>query len=442
MTLTPEAVDLLGRLEAYGVRLGLETTRGVLGALGQPQRSFPSVLIAGTNGKGSTAALLAAMASAAGYCTGLYTSPHLEDVEERIRIDGQAVPGGWVSEGLVRVVQAAERALGHLPTYFEALTAAAFQIFADQRVDLAVLEVGLGGRLDATNVSEPVLSLITEIGLEHRQFLGQTVESIAQEKAGILRGGCCAVAWTERPEVRRTLRRRARELGARLVIGPEVAAVSVVEETGWEGQRLELRTPVGDYRMRMALLGRHQAKNLALAALGAEELVRQGWKGLDRRAVVQGAAACRWPGRLERVVTPDGVSVLLDAAHNPDGARALSRFLEGRGTSYDLLFGALADKEVERVFPPLARLARRVVLTAPDTPRAIPPESLRRVLGCAEAVVRPESAAALSAALDGVGDLLVVCGSIYLAGEIRALLRQRFGTPQAAKEVSLYDSES
>ena len=322
MTLTPEAVDLLGRLETYGVRLGLETTHRVLGALGHPQRSFPSVLIAGTNGKGSTAALLAAMTSAAGYRTGLYTSPHLESVEERIRIDGQVVPGERLSEELIRVVERAERALGHLPTYFEALTTTAFQIFSDQGVDLAVLEVGLGGRLDATNASEPVLSLITEIGLEHREILGQTLESIAHEKAGILRRGGPAVAWTERRAVRETLEQAAHELAAELAIGPEVVELSIAEESGWRGQRVDLRTPLGNYELAISLLGRHQAENLALAVLGAEQLARLGWRGLDRTAIVEGAAACRWPGRLERVAMPDGGGVLLDAAHNPDALAA------------------------------------------------------------------------------------------------------------------------
>ena len=439
MTLTPEAVELLRRLELYGVRLGLETIRGVLAALGEPQRSFPSVLIAGTNGKGSTAALLAAMATAGGYRTGLYTSPHLEEVEERIRIDGEAVPGGWVSDGLVRSVQAAEKSVGHLPTYFEALTATAFQIFANQKVDLAVLEVGLGGRLDATNSCEPVLSLITEVGLEHREFLGHSLESIAREKAGILRSGGSAVAWSERSDVCRTLREKAVELAARLLVGPEVATVSVVDESGWEGQQIELQTPAGLYRLGIALLGRHQANNLALAVLGAEELARQGWEGFDRTAIVSGTAACRWPGRLERVATPDGVSVLLDAAHNPDAAVALREFLDQRGDAYDLLFGALADKEVKRVLRPLAHRARRVVLTAAASPRAVAPEDLKARVGCVEAETWAEPAKALSAALEDSTGLLVVCGSIYLVGEVRMRLRQRFGQPQAASQLSLYE---
>ncbi len=424
------------------MRLGLETTRGVLQALGFPERRFASVLVAGTNGKGSTAALLAAMASAAGYRTGLYTSPHLEEVEERIRIDGQAVAGAMMSDCLAQVVTATERAVGHLPTYFEAMTATAFRIFADEEVDLAVCEVGLGGRLDATNASQPVLSLITEIGLEHRQFLGHTLESIAREKAGIFRDRRPAVAWTERRKVWRTLQEVAREVGSRLTIGPEVASVSLVEECEWAGQRIGLTTPAGDYRLELALLGEHQSRNLALAVLGAEELARQGWSRLDKAAIVQGAAGCRWPGRLEGVTTPTGTTVVLDAAHNPDGAQALSLFLERRGGAYDLLFGALADKEVKRVLPPLARSARRVVLTMPDSPRAVSPEGLYRTLGGGEAILRPEPAAALSAALDGGGDLLVVCGSIYLVGEIRGLLRKRFGTPPAACAVSLYESGS
>ena len=208
--------EILGRLEALGIRLGLESMRGLLAALGSPQLRFPAVLVAGSNGKGSTAALLAAMAGAAGYRTGLYTSPHLETVEERLRIDGRAVGGERLGELLEEVVACAERRLGHSPTYFEAVTAAAFLWFAAERVDLAVVEVGLGGRLDATNVCEPVLSLITSISLEHRELLGDTLAAIAREKAGILRAGRPALSWVEDREAAGALREVAAGLGAPL----------------------------------------------------------------------------------------------------------------------------------------------------------------------------------------------------------------------------------
>jgi len=424
--------DILKSLEQYGVRLGLETTHRILAALGHPERQFPAVLIAGTNGKGSTAAFLASMGTAAGYRTGLYTSPHLEEVEERIRIDGRAISQEELSSSLGHLVTAAEQALGHLPTYFEALTAVAFSHFAAQEVDLAILEVGMGGRLDATNATEPVLSLITEIGLEHRSHLGENLDSIAREKAGILRAGKPAVAWVERAEARRAIQEVAAAVEADLRFGPQMAGLEIVEDRGWDGQRLDLQTDEDRYRLSLLLGGHHQAKNASLAVLGAEILARRGWDRLSREAIVAGAGGSRWPGRLERVDLADGRSVLLDVAHNPDGAEALSRFLGRTGLTYDLLFGVLADKDVGEILPVLADNARRVILTSPDSHRALPPEEIERLLPAGRVVVVPAAAPALDRALAGDHELLVVCGSIYLVGEVRALLRERFGAPPPA----------
>ncbi|MGB6642840.1 MAG: folylpolyglutamate synthase/dihydrofolate synthase family protein [Thermoanaerobaculia bacterium] len=424
--------DILKSLEQYGVRLGLETTHRLLAAQGHPERQFPAVLIAGTNGKGSTAAFLASMGTCAGYRTGLYTSPHLEEVEERIRIDGHAISKEELSSSLGHLVTVAERALGHLPTYFEALTAVAFSHFAAQEVDLAILEVGMGGRLDATNATEPVLSLITEIGLEHRQHLGENLDSIAREKAGILRTGKPAVAWVERPESKRAIQEVAAAVEADLRLGPETTRLEIVEDRGWDGQQVHLQTAEDRYRLSLLLGGHHQANNAALAVLGAEILAQRGWGRLSRDAIVAGAAGSRWPGRLERVDLPGGRSVLLDVAHNPDGAAALARFLSRRELTYDLLFGVLADKDVGEILPVLAEGARRVILTSPDSHRALPPEEIERLVPTDRVVVESAAAPALDRALAGDDELLVVCGSIYLVGEVRGLLRHRFGAPPPA----------
>ena len=210
----PNAV--LSRLEGLGIKLGLERARDLLVRMGEPQLRLPSVLVAGTNGKGSTSSFLAAMAQAAGYRTGLYTSPHLESVEERLRIEGRAIGSGRLGAILEDLVALAERETGSPPTYFEAVTLAAFRWFADERVDLAVLEVGLGGRLDATNLADPILSLITPIGFDHREFLGDTLAAIAREKAGILRSGRPALAWIEDAEPAESAQTVADEIGADL----------------------------------------------------------------------------------------------------------------------------------------------------------------------------------------------------------------------------------
>jgi dihydrofolate synthase/folylpolyglutamate synthase len=434
--------DILKSLEQFGVRLGLETTHQLLAALGHPERDFPAVLIAGTNGKGSTAAFLASMGTAAGYRTGLYTSPHLEAVEERIRIDGRAISKQELDSSLGRLVAVAEQALGHLPTYFEALTAVAFGYFAAQEVDLAILEVGMGGRLDATNATEPELSLITEIGLEHRRHLGENLDSIAREKAGILRAGKPAVAWVERPEALHAIQEVAASVEADLRLGPERARLEIVEDRGWDGQSLNLETDEDRYRLSLLLGGHHQAKNASLAVLGAEILAQRGWEKLSQEAIVAGVEGTRWPGRLERVDLPEAKSVLLDVAHNPDGAEALSRFLGRQGLTYDLLFGVLADKDAGEILPILAAGARRVILTSPDSDRALPPEEMERLLPAGRVVVVPAAAPALDRALAGDHELLVVCGSVYLVGEVRGLLRDRFGTPPPALSPISYQRAS
>jgi dihydrofolate synthase/folylpolyglutamate synthase len=396
------------------------------------------------------------MARAAGYRTGLYTSPHLEVVEERLRLDGRAIAGDRLGALLERLVGISERRLGGPPTYFEALTVAAFLWFAEERVELAVVEVGMGGRLDATNLCQPVLSLITPISLEHREHLGNTLGEIAREKAGILRRGRPALMWVEEPEAEHAITAVAAELGAPLRSAPREVELRAGEERGWEGQRVDLATPGGTHRLEVGLLGKHQARNLALAVRAAE-LLAQGasvpeipaFTRLDRHAIAAGAAACRWPGRLEAIALPGGRRALLDAAHNPAGAAVLAAFLDDAGSrsgSVDLLFGVLADKEAGEMLELLAPRVRHFVFTRPSSVRARAPEQLAEQLagplGAGAAtiggrtgrviLVEPQPAAALAAALDLGADTLVACGSIFLVGELRQRLRQRFGLPPPA----------
>lgn len=393
--------------------------RALLAALGDPQLRYRTVLVAGSNGKGSTSALLAAMASAAGCRTGLYTSPHLESVEERLRIDGLAIRPEDLAGLLGRIVEEAGS-----PTYFEAVTAAAFLWFSERQVDLAVVEVGMGGRLDATNVCEPELSLITSISLEHREHLGDTLAAIAREKAGTFRPGRPALVWLEDPEPAAAVRSVAAKLGTDLRFAPALVTIREVVPLGLDGQWVKLSTPGGEHDLEIRLPGAHQAKNLALAVLAAEEL------GIGREAISAGARSCRWPGRLERVPLPGGGLVLLDAAHNPEGAAALAGFLDQLPGPVDLLFGALADKDAADMLLPLAKRARKVVLTTPASDRARPPEDLAALLPEREGV---EVVTDLGQALDrALGGNLVACGSIYLIGEVRKRLRERFGIPPPA----------
>jgi dihydrofolate synthase/folylpolyglutamate synthase len=450
------ALDELGR---FGIHLGLDHVRRLAAALGDPQLAVPTVLVAGTNGKGSTAALLAAMAHEAGLAAGLYTSPHLEDVTERLRLSGRPVDDEVLGDAVLAAVAAARRVLDRPPTYFEALTAAAWLVLRGAAVDLAVVEVGLGGRLDATNAAEPVLSVVTPVSLEHRELLGSTLAAVAREKAGVLRGGRPAVAWGAEAEVRRALSAAAAEVGADLSFADDEVAIVEVEPrppAPWGGLRVVLATPLRRYELETPLAGRHQAVNLALAVRTAERLAEVADPGRGRgpgagparalligdAAIRLGAAAVRWPGRLEVVELPaqgrrTPRRVVLDAAHNPAGAEVLAAFLDeaaaAGGPSPVLLFGVLRDKEVEAMLPPLARRAGRVVLTRPPGDRGREPGELLALLPAgtaAEIEPDPERAAARALEVEAPAAApVVVCGSIFLVGAVRSWLRRTFGVP-------------
>ncbi len=417
-----DPLSILSRLEALGIKLGLERARAVLTAMGEPQRRFPAVLVAGTNGKGSTSAFLAAIAQAAGYRTGLYTSPHLEFVEERLRIDGRTIEPGRFGRLLQDLVDLAERETGVPPTYFEAVTLAAFQWFAEEEVDLAVVEVGLGGRLDATNLCDPILSLITPIGFDHQEYLGDTLAAIAREKAGILRPGKPALVWIEEPEaaesVRAGRRRDRRRSPLRLARGADRGdrAGRAGRASGSGSPRRSApttwRSPCSA-RTRRSTSGWPCGRPRPSRSLGFDRI------GPD--AIREGAAACRWPGRLEAIELPGGRRILLDAAHNEAGARVLAEFLDRMGQPVDLLFGVLADKDYAGMLGLLAPRARRIVLTTPASPRAKDPAELAALLAGhpGEVFVEPDRERALDRALGLGGEVLVACGSIFLIGEVR-----------------------
>jgi dihydrofolate synthase/folylpolyglutamate synthase len=375
------------------------------------------------------------MVRAAGYRTGFYSSPHLERVEERVRIDGRPIASDRLAGLLERVVGLAERSLGHAPTYFEAMTVAAFLYFGEEQVDLAVMEVGMGGRLDATNTAEPVLSLVTDIALDHQEHLGSTLAAIAREKAGIFRRGRPALVWVSAPEAEDSLTAAADEVGADLESARTSVRVVAVDDRALDGQAIHLATPQGEYHLEIALLGFHQVRNLGLAVRAAERLRDQGWERLDAGAITRGAAACRWPGRLEVVTLQDGRRVIFDGAHNPAGVEVVTDFLERLGRPVDLLFGALADKDVGRMLPPLAALAGQVTVTRAPSPRAISPVALAELIPGRPAVVEPEPEAALTRALAASAGPLLVCGSLYLVGALREALRRLHGVPRAEEAI-------
>ncbi len=408
-------------------KFSLEEVRTLLAALDDPQRRFPSVLIAGTNGKGSTAATLASILSAAGLRTGLYTSPHLIRPNERIRVDRDEIADADFARLYFKVDDAAQALLsgGRLPqppSYFEVLTAEGFLYFAEREIDMAVLEVGMGGRLDATNVVEPLVSVVTDISLDHTEWLGPTVAAIAREKAGILRERGTMVTLPQHPDANRVLGEVAEQLDVRGVsavpyMPPAVGTIGPYEVEVL-GEAIEVDSP---------LAGAHQHRNVALAIATAVELAARHGFPVTPAAIATGIRRTRWPGRMERMAAR-GAEWVLDVAHNPAGAWALRSGLRGIlevRRPRTLVFSCLRDKPVAELAQILFPLFDRVILAPIHTTRAARVEDL---LAAAAATGTPAVAAeSVSEALEQAaaqtqGGAIVVSGSVYLVGEARALL--------------------
>ncbi len=407
---TPSDLDWLFARQRFGVHPGLGRVRELLAGLGDPQQHFRTVLVGGTNGKGSTAATLASILSAANTRTGLFTSPHLTHFAERFVVAGQPLAQPVVLRALARVRPVAEQVGA---SFFEIVTALGCLLFAEAGAEVAVMEVGLGGRLDATNVLEPVLSVITNVALDHTAFLGETHEAIAGEKAGILRQGRPAVTGIA-PELWPLLHAAGADLWA---LHRELAVQ--VRFLGWEGSEVTLSVPGDQLTFRTPLLGLHGAQNAALAAAAALRL------GAGHGAVQAGTAAVQWPGRMEVLPLADSPvqgRIVLDGAHNPAGAQALAAALRGLGVSgVPLIFGAAEDKDIGGVAAVLAPLASRVILTrAVLSPRAADPAQLAAHFLGVPITLAPTPQEAL-AQVRGEA-LAVACGSLYLIGELRPLL--------------------
>jgi dihydrofolate synthase / folylpolyglutamate synthase len=417
-------------------KFDLAHMRVLLAALEHPERNFPAVLIAGTNGKGSTAATLAAILQASGVRTGLYTSPHLVKINERIRVDGHEISDDDFALIHDLVERTAERLVseGELPwhpSFFEMLTAIAFEYFSQKRIEIAVLEVGMGGRLDATNVVEPRVSVITDISLDHQKFLGYTVTEIAHEKAGIIRPGGVVVTLPQQPQANDVIGNTILEVGARGVSA--VAYVPPVSPaTEYPIVRGSLGKPIFRYPLQVLgeeilvetpLVGRHQLRNVALAISAAEELGKQGFP-VTAASIQRGIRETRWPGRFQLLAaTQNWPEIVLDVAHNPAGAWALRSTLSSNyeDRSLTLVFGAMRDKAIGEIAEILFPLAEHVVATHAENPRSATPQEIRQAAArmSDEIEEAQDVAAALERArvLAGSKGVIVVTGSIYIVGE-------------------------
>ncbi len=407
-----ECLDYLDRLgnEVLTMKFGLETMRLLLGRLGDPQLRYPSILVAGTNGKGSVARFLAAILSASGYRTGLYTSPHLVHVEERIAVDGRTIARDRFAAAFSRVSEAI-LSLGppRHATYFETLTATAFAAFSEAEIDIAVLEIGMGGRLDSTNVVDPEVSVLTPIGLDHQHILGATVAEIAAEKAGIIHPGRPVVSAPQVPDAMRVVRARAEDLGSPLeVVDPsEIAS----QPTSDGRHRLAYR----GRSARLRVFGRHQAENAALAILASDTLQSRGWI-LPKRSVEKGLSGVQpyaAPRRLRR--DPD---LFIDGGHNPDAARRLASFLlEHTQPPRALVLGMMRDKEIGEFVAVLRPAFETIYLTRIESERAATVEDLLGLVPDGRAEPDPLRAVQLASA---DARTVVVAGSFYLAGQVAA----------------------
>jgi len=420
----PESIDpmhtdfsKLYNRHRLGIRPGLQGITHLLERLGNPQNHFPAIHVAGTNGKGSVASLITAILEASGMRAGLYTSPHLVHFRERFRLDGQN-PDDTLLAGLAAAVEAFDDP-GQPTTFFEFTTAMAFLLFARRGLDMAVMETGMGGRWDATTACHPAVCVITTIAMDHREFLGNSPEAIAGEKAGIIKPGIPVVTGVRQPEALEVIRKQADLLKAPLrVLGEDFH----IRDEG-EG----LYTYEGKNRishLRPALAGKHQAQNLALALATLESLEEQrpGFR-LSEKAIRQGLEHHTWPARIQKLLK--NPLVLLDGAHNPEAAAVLAEYLEHHTPSpRTLLFGVLEDKDAPAMLEHLLPLFSRVVLTRPDTPRSRNPETLIPLLPeNLPLTVEPDVKKALSLALSRTPEsgCLCIAGSLYLAGEILAI---------------------
>jgi len=427
-----DPIAYLFGLELFGMHFGLERIQALSRALGHPERAYRRVVVAGTNGKGSVTVMTETALRAAGHRVARYTSPHLVHLEERFVIDGRPVSTDALREAADTVRCAAESlvARGDLaapPTFFEATTAVAFELFRRAAVDIAVLEVGLGGRLDATNIGPPLAAAITNIDLDHQQYLGRSIAEIAREKAGVIHPGTITVLGDSNPDVDRVVSETCRERGAPLVRAAEAART--VGELRPDGRMLVgLRTQTRAYTpVALGLRGRHQLENAVTAAVLLEALDGAG-VAVPQFAVERGLADARWPGRLE-LFALGARQVLLDGAHNPAGARALSAYLrEMYPQRLPIVFASMRDTDASRMLAALAPAATAFVLTEARNPRTLRVADLsaraRAVAAQVRIVTEADPARAVDAALAG-SPVVCVAGSIFLVGEARAVIEAR-----------------
>jgi len=417
--------EYLRGIQTSGVKFGLDNVRTVLSALGLPHKKYPSILVAGTNGKGSVCAMLAKILSLHGLRVGLYTSPHLVRIEERFKIGEEPISSREFCRLLSLLREKVEKlvetgGLSSTPTHFEILTCLAFLYFEAQHVDVAVLEVGMGGRLDATNVVSPLVSVITSVSMDHQEFLGKTLGRIAFEKAGIIKSGVPVVCGLSKGRAYEVIKKRAEELAAPLS-GVFDARAAFQQQKTRTGYRFSYRCNGKIFRYTPALAGEHQGRNAAVA-IGAALEISKRWRKLEKEKILRGVSEARWPGRLE--IVSRRPLVILDGAHNEEGARAVRSY--GRNflpRPRALVFGIMKDKEIRKVAGLLFPLVETVFLTSLPYKRAAAPGRIKELVASMGRRVfvepDPKKAVLKALALTPNRGSLLVTGSLFLVGEVK-----------------------
>ncbi|HZT71029.1 MAG TPA: folylpolyglutamate synthase/dihydrofolate synthase family protein [Terriglobia bacterium] len=413
--------------ELHGRKFDLEAIRSILAVMGHPERRYFTAIIAGTNGKGSTSAMLAAILERSRYRTGLYTSPHLVRVNERIRVNGADISDEDFAAAFTAVHRAVEKliqenVLPHRPSFFEYLTATAFEHFARAGVDFAVLEVGMGGRLDATNVTDASVAVITNVDLDHQEFLGNTIAAIAREKAGVIKPGRPVVSGCEHPEAIAVVRRKCDEAGVELIETSGLQSVRNLfhmdgrysfdlEKNGWSLPGITL-----------SMAGKFQVRNAVMAAVTALKLAEGGFN-IPHQAILEGLRVASWPGRLE--IIRQRPLILLDGAHNPAAAREVAEFVQEHfaGRKLRLVYASMRDKAIGEISNILFPLAEMVYVTRPQVERAAEPEAILAAsrVQPQQAVIEPDPVRALEQAVfsSAPEDIVLVAGSLFLVGAIK-----------------------
>lgn len=421
-----QALKYLDNLTTYGIKTGISHTKIIAKEVGNPQEFFPSILIGGTNGKGSTCAYLESVLRESGYKTGLFTSPHLIDVRERIRINGKLISKSLFSSMIFRiknsVIEMKEKGLiDENPTFFETLTLAAFLIFKEEKVDIAVVEVGMGGKNDCTNILEPVISVITNVSFDHQQYLGNTLREIAKEKSGIFRKGKWSIVGNTSLRTSKYIKEEAKKCGAKFLCLKDGRIHKIGNGFVLKLQGKKIGFP------RPPLLGKHQIENAALAALVCEILRESGYRISDEE-IKKGIEKSRWEGRLQNI--GEKPSTFIDGAHNIDGIKRLKEFVKSLRGRKILVFTALKDKPIKEMIKILEPLFDEIVLTKVDMKRAATEEDFEKIGKNEKIIFVKDSIKALSTAREKAGErgVVIVCGSLYLIGSILGKLKNREST--------------